>query len=79
MGSADPDAQNDATHAMMVARALKKEDTLNNAIFEYIHVQRSAVTGLKDSQNIFIVNGVEPENFDKLAKRFGVNSTLQKK
>jgi len=78
MGSAGPDVQDDATRAMMVARALKKDDTLINAIFQYIHVQGSAITGLKDLQNIFIVNGVEAEDFDKLAKSFGVNSMLQK-
>jgi thiol:disulfide interchange protein DsbA len=78
MGSAGPDIQDDATRAMMVARDLKKEQALNQAIFQYIHVQRSAVTGLKDLQNIFIANGVEPAYFDKLAKSFGVNSMLQK-
>lgn len=78
MGFTSADIQDDATRAMMVARALKKEDALNKAIFEYIHVQRSSVTGLKDLQNIFIVNGVEPTDFDKIAKSFGVNNLVQK-
>lgn len=78
MGMAGPDVQNDATRAMMVARALKKEEAINKAIFNYIHVQRSAITGLKDLQNIFIVNGVESEDFDKLSNSFGVNSMQQK-
>ncbi|MFT5314161.1 MAG: thiol:disulfide interchange protein DsbA [Paraglaciecola sp.] len=78
MGSAGPDAQNDATRAMMVGRALKKEQPLNQAIFQSIHVQRATVTGLGDLQNIFTANGVEAAEFDKLARSFGVNSMLQK-
>ncbi len=78
MGSASKQLQEQATRAMMVGRALKKEDAMNLAIFKYIHVQRSSITSLKDLQNIFTVNGVEPADFDKLAKSFGVNSQVQK-
>lgn len=78
MGSASASAQEDATRAMMVGRALKKADAMNQAVFKYIHVQRSSVTGLKDLQNVFAVNGVEPADFEKLAKSFGVNSMVQK-
>ena len=78
MGSAGPDAQNDATRAMMVARALKKEQAMNLAVFEYIHKQRSSVTGLNDLHKIFATKGVEAEAFAKLAKSFGVNSMLKK-
>lgn len=77
MGFTSKQVQDDATRAMMVAKALKKGDVLNQAIFKYIHVARSSITGLKDLKNIFIVNGVEPENFDKMASSFGVNSMLQ--
>jgi len=68
--------QDDATKAMMVARELKKADELNQAIFKYIHVSRSAVTGIADLKNIFVVNGVEPEEFDKMIASFGVKSRL---
>ncbi|WP_026376317.1 thiol:disulfide interchange protein DsbA/DsbL [Aestuariibacter salexigens] len=78
MGFTGPDVQDAATRAMMVARALKKEEAMNQAIFNYIHVQRSTITGLDDLRNIFIVAGVEPEDFDKMAKSFGINSQLQK-
>jgi thiol:disulfide interchange protein DsbA len=78
MGFTGPDVQNDATRAMLVARSLKKETALNESVFKYIHVQRSAVTGLKDLKNVFTVNGVEPSEFDKLANSFGVNNMLQK-
>lgn len=78
MGFTGPDVQDDATRAMVIARALKKEDELNQAIFKYIHVQRSPVTGLNDLKNLFIVNGVDADKFDKLAKSFGVNSMFKK-
>ena len=74
MGFAGPNVQDDATRAMMVARALDKEEQLVAAIFRYIHEQRSMVASLRDLKNLFIVNGVEPEEFDKAAKSFAVNS-----
>ncbi|MFQ3220081.1 MAG: thiol:disulfide interchange protein DsbA [Paraglaciecola sp.] len=78
MGFTSTEVQDDATRAMMVARALKKDDAMNQAIFKYIHVQKSPVTSIKDLKNIFIVNGVEAAEFDKLVSSFGVNSMLQK-
>ncbi|MFT4939121.1 MAG: thiol:disulfide interchange protein DsbA [Paraglaciecola sp.] len=77
MGFTGPDVQNDATRAMLVARSLKKEDALNEAVFRYIHVQGSSVSGLKDLKNIFIVNGIEPETFDKMVTSFGVSNMLK--
>jgi len=78
MGFTGPNVQDDASRAMMIARALKKEDELNMAIFKHIHVQRSPVTGLNDLKSIFVANGVDGEKFDKLAKSFGVNSMFTK-
>ncbi len=73
-----PEIQEQATRAMMVAEALKKDDVLNKAVFNYIHVQRSPITSLKDLQNIFIVNGVDGDKFDKLANSFGVNNMVMR-
>ena len=78
MGFTGPEVQNDATKAMLIARAMKQEDALNTAIFNYIHKQRASVTGLKDLRNIFVVNGVDGAEFDKLANSFGVNSMMRK-
>lgn len=78
MGFAGPDTQNAATRAMMIARAMKQDEKLVAAIFNYIHVQRSAITNLNDLRNIFIVNGVDADEFDKMAKSFAVNSMFQK-
>lgn len=78
MGFTSPEIQDDASRALMVARALKKEDALSTAIFRYIHVQKSSVTSIKDLKNIFMVNGVDEADFDKLVSSFGVNSMLKK-
>ncbi len=77
MGFTKEQTQDEATKAMMIARALKKEKQLNAAIFKYIHVQRAPVTGLADLRNVFAVNGIDGAKFDKLAKSFGVNSQLK--
>lgn len=78
MGFAGPDVQEAASKAMIIARALKKETELNGAIFNYIHEQRSTVTGLKDLRSVFIVNGVDPDEFDKMANSFSVKSMVNK-
>ena len=78
MGFAGPEVQDDATRAMMIARAVKNEDALNAAIFKYIHRQRGTITGLADVRNIFLINDVDAAEFDKLATSFGVNSMVQK-
>ncbi|WP_166424402.1 thiol:disulfide interchange protein DsbA/DsbL [Paraglaciecola sp. 20A4] len=78
MGFTSTETQDDASRALMVARALKKEDALSTAIFRYIHVQKSSVTSIKDLKNIFMVNGVDEADFDKLVGSFGVNSMLKK-
>ena len=77
MGFTSTAVQDDATKAMMLARELKRGDELNQAIFRHIHVSRSSVTGIKDLKNIFAVNGVKPEQFDKMISSFGVKSRLQ--
>lgn len=70
--------QEDATKAMMIGRALKRDAELNAAIFNYIHKQRASITGIKDLRNIYVVNDVEAAEFDKLASSFGVNSMVKK-
>lgn len=74
MGFTTADIQDQATKAMMIGRALKIEDKTNAAIFDYIHRQKATIGGMDDLRRIFIVNGVEPEKFDKAAKGFSINS-----
>ncbi|WP_018982850.1 thiol:disulfide interchange protein DsbA/DsbL [Salinimonas chungwhensis] len=78
MGFADKSVQDDATRAMMIGRAVKQPDEMNAAIFDYIHKQRASVTGIKDLRNIFVVNGVDNAEFDKLANSFGVNNMMKR-
>lgn len=78
MRTAGPDIQDAATKAMIIARVLKKEEELNGAIFNYIHEQRSTVSSLKDLRSVFVINGVDGEDFDKMAKSFSVKSLFNK-
>jgi thiol:disulfide interchange protein DsbA len=78
MGLASRDNQDAATKAMMVARAMKDEVKYNTAVFNYIHRQRAPVTGFDDLRRIFVVNGADAEEFDKLAASFSVNSLVKR-
>ncbi|MGS2721670.1 thiol:disulfide interchange protein DsbA/DsbL [Paraglaciecola aestuariivivens] len=77
MGFTSPAIQDEATKAMMIGRTLNQSEELNQAIFKYLHVSNSAITSLKDLRNIFVINGVSPEDFDKTAKSFAVNSQVK--
>ena len=78
MPYASKEVQDEVTTGMLIAKALKQEDKLSGAIFNYIHKQRATITGMKDIRNIFIINGVDSAKFDKMAKSFGVRSMLGK-
>lgn len=78
MQFASQEVQDDVTRAMLVGRTLKDETRLNGAIFNYIHRQRGAITNLIDVRNIFLVNGIEGEEFDKMVSGFSVNSLVRK-
>ncbi len=78
MGFTSTEIQDDATRAMMISRAIKQEDSLNSAIFDYIHKQRASITGMNDLRNVFVVNGVDKAEFDKMASSFGVNNMMKK-
>lgn len=58
--------QDDATRAMLVAKALGKEAELNAAIFNFIHKYQSSIDNVTDLQNIFAIQGVEAEQFAQL-------------
>lgn len=71
-----PDVQEDATRAMLVGRALDREDEFNQAVFSYIHEQRMPVTGLMPLKGIFLARGVEVAEFDKIVSSFKVKTML---
>lgn len=72
-----PDIQFMLTKAVVVAKQLGKEHKISEAIFNYIHKQRATITGEKDIRNIFVLNGVDGAEFDKLMKSFSVNSVAK--
>lgn len=78
MGFAGRDLQDDVTRAMLLGRALKREQELNTAIFNYIHRQRAAITNRADLRSIFAVNGVDASEFDKKISSFTITSMLRK-
>ena len=69
-----PEIQFMVTKALATAQQLKVEDKIAAAIFNYIQVQRGAITEAKDIRNIFVLNGVDGAAFDKAFKSFSVNS-----
>ncbi|REL31458.1 thiol:disulfide interchange protein DsbA/DsbL [Thalassotalea euphylliae] len=69
-----PEIQFMVTKALATAQQLKVEDKISAAIFNYIQVQRGAITEEKDIRNIFVLNGVDGAAFDKAFKSFSVNS-----
>jgi len=72
--AASPKIQAMLSKAVVVAEQLGMDKKLINAVFKYIHVQRAVITSEKDIRNIFVLNGVDGEKFDKLMKSFSVNS-----
>lgn len=78
MGFTSRDIQDQATTAMMIARAMKEEEKFNGAIFNYIHKQRASITSIDDLRRIFVVNGADAEEFDKLASGFSVKNMVKR-
>jgi len=72
--AASPKVQAMLGKAVVVAEQLHMDEKLINAIFKYLQVQRAVITSEKDIRNIFVLNGVDGDKFDKLMKSFSVNS-----
>ncbi len=72
--AASPKVQQMITRAVVAAGQFDNTDKLVGAIFNYVQVQRAVITSEKDLRNIFVLNGIEGEKFDKLMKSFSVNS-----
>jgi len=69
-----PTIQQMITKAVAVAEQLEDGDKYIGAVFNYIHLQRAAITTEKDLRNIFVLNGADGDQYDKLIKSFSVNS-----
>jgi thiol:disulfide interchange protein DsbA len=66
------------TKALITAEYLKVESKLVPAIFNYIHLNKANFNNEKDVKNLFVVNGVDGEKFDKVFSSFSVNAQAKK-
>ncbi len=54
------------TKALITAQEMDIAESQIAAIFKYIHVHRAVFTSIKDVRNVFVFNGADGEQFDKL-------------
>lgn len=78
MGSASEDAQNDATKAMLAAKAIKQDALFNEALFNAIHSERKNIASLDDMVKVFTAAGGDGEKLKKMAGSFGIRSQVSK-
>lgn len=77
MPGRDIEIEKALTKAMIIAEHFKIEDKIIPAIFNYIHVSRANFDNVKDIKNLFMINGVDGDKFDKAFANFSVNSKLK--
>ncbi|GAA5133322.1 thiol:disulfide interchange protein DsbA/DsbL [Thalassotalea piscium] len=66
LGGASQKMQHVLTKALIVGKELNKEAEVAEAIFKYIHISRATPTSVNDVRNIFVLMGVDGEEFDSL-------------
>lgn len=66
------------TKALITAKILKIKETIVPAIFNYIHVNKTKFSSVKDIKNLFVINGVDAEEFDATFNSFSVNMAAKK-
>ena len=76
--AASPKVQGLLSKAIVVAQKMDMEKKMVGAIFNYLQVQRAFITSEKDIRNIFVLNGADGEQFDKLASSFSVKSLVKR-
>lgn len=54
------------TKALITAEKMNMAESQIAAIFKYIHVHRAVFTSLKDVRNVFVLNGADPKEFEKI-------------
>lgn len=76
LGGASQQAQQDATKALLIARAVGKEDSFVLSLFTDIHVNTRRQGGIERYKELLEREGVSGEKFDKLANSFGLKSHI---
>lgn len=78
MGAASTEAQNDATKAMLAAKAIKQDTLFNEALFNAIHGQRKNIASMEDILEVFSAAGGDSAKLQKMAGSFGIRSQVSK-
>lgn len=76
MRSVSKQSQDDATKAMLMMRAIKKEEKYNKVMFEAIHQYKKPVGNLQEIRTLFAEEGLDERVFDKLAKSIGLKTHI---
>jgi thiol:disulfide interchange protein DsbA len=82
MPGRNTDVEHLLTKALVTAKLLNVEDKMVQSIFNYIHKSKADFSTQKDIKNLFLLNGVNSEKFDKTFGSFKVNmeaNTMRKK
>jgi len=64
--------------ALLTAKLLKVEDKIVATIFKYIYVNKATFTNETDIKNIFLLQGIEEQRFDKIFNSFSVKTGVNK-
>jgi len=73
-----PEIEKALTKALITADMLKVKSKIVAAIFNYIHVNKAKFDSVKDIKNLFLLNGVDGDRFDKTFGSFAVNVQAKK-
>ena len=74
--AATTQAQDDATLAMLAAKAMKADELFNDALFNAIHRDRKTINGMSDILAIFAAAGGDSAKMEKLTKSFGIKGQV---
>ncbi|NMP32004.1 thiol:disulfide interchange protein DsbA/DsbL [Thalassotalea sp. M1531] len=78
MPGRNPEIENLLTKALIAAKHLNVEDKIVPAIFNYIHLNKANFSNEKDIKNLFVINDVDGDKFDKVFSSFSVNMGAKK-
>lgn len=65
-----------ASRAFITAQLLDKEHEVVSMVFDYNFKKHATITSRQDFKNIFVVNGVSGDEFEKAWNSFSVNSKM---
>jgi protein dithiol oxidoreductase (disulfide-forming) len=74
----NPEIEHLLTKALFSAEILHVDKTMIPAIFKYIHVNKADFSNQQDLKNLFVINDVDGEAFDKTMSSFAVNAQFNK-